>query len=104
MATKAQKRARNEAKHAEFMEEIRQSGLKALAKERARRQKKLLSDWQENHDKNHSWKKLVPECPHCQIMKKNTNSPSTISEKVDTFKNEVGGMVAVPATSNIKGE
>lgn len=68
MTTKAQKRAMAQIKHDAYMEEYRLSGLRALRKEQNRRREKLLKDWQENHDKNHNWKKLVPECPHCQLM------------------------------------
>lgn len=65
MATKKEKRRRALEKRQEFMEEVRQNGLKAQRMDRERRHKKALRDWQEPHDKDHSWKRRVAECPHC---------------------------------------
>lgn len=69
MATKKQKRERGEAKHKAFMAELAAEGLAAQKSDRERREWKHRKDWQDKHDAGHSWKKLIPECPHCQEMK-----------------------------------
>lgn len=69
MATKKQKRERAEAKHHQFMAELRAEGLAAIKSDRERREWKNRKDWQDSHDKDHNWKRLIPECPHCQDMK-----------------------------------
>lgn len=67
MATKKQKREAGLAKHETFMANVRETGLKALRKDQERRRQKELDDWRENHNKRHSWKKRIKECPHCRI-------------------------------------
>lgn len=66
MATKKQKRAAALAKRAAFEEEYRRSGLEAQRKDREHRARKLREEWRENHEKRHSWKKRIKECPICQ--------------------------------------
>lgn len=65
MATKKQKRTIAEAKHQAFMNEIRETGLAALAKDREHRERKNREAWLDNHQKKHSWKNRIKECPHC---------------------------------------
>lgn len=65
MATKKQKRIQAIARHKAFMDEYRMSGLRALLKDKERRAQKDRDEWRENHDKNHSWKKRIKECPLC---------------------------------------
>lgn len=66
MATKKEKRAAALARHQEFMASVRETGLSALKKDRKHRAAKLRDEWRENHDKRHSWKKRIVECPLCQ--------------------------------------
>lgn len=47
------------------MAEVRAEGLKALQKDRERRKRENLKKWEKPHEE-HSWKKIDPECPHCQ--------------------------------------
>lgn len=67
MATKKQKRLAGEA-HAkqEALKRV-QSGLDAQRKDREERERQNLTAWQDQHEKKHSWKKRIKECPHCQI-------------------------------------
>lgn len=67
MATKKAKRAAAEAKRAKMLEEYRRTGLEAQRKDREHRERKELEAWQDQHDKKHSWKKRIKECPHCKI-------------------------------------
>lgn len=68
MATKAQKRAVNKAKYEAFMQDLKDSGLRALKNDRHARHQKALAEWEDNHNKRHtSDDKLIVECPHCQI-------------------------------------
>lgn len=66
MATKKQKRQALQAKHDKFMSELKRSNQEALRKSQERREEENRRAWQDNHDKNHSWKKRIKECPHCQ--------------------------------------
>lgn len=66
MATKKQKRERGEQKRMHFMSEHRRTGLEAQRKDREHRQQKEREAWREQHDKKHSWKKRIKECPICQ--------------------------------------
>lgn len=68
MATKKQKRAAALAKRERMLAAEREIGLKALEKDRYERDRKNREAWQENHDKNHSWKKRIKECPHCKDL------------------------------------
>lgn len=70
MATKKQKRERMEKHYADRMEEHRQAGLIAQRRDHIRRERKKRADWQEQHDNEHSFKKLVDGCPHCEDRKK----------------------------------
>lgn len=95
MATKKQKREAAEAKHKAFMEAERLSGLEAQRKDRAERKRQELNAWQEQHEKKHSWKKRVAECPHCQIIasavkrgSKSAQAKSTISNN-ETIKESI---------------
>lgn len=65
MATKKQKRAAALAKHEADMKAYREGGLQALQKDREYRAHKEREDWRANHDKRHSWKKRIKECPIC---------------------------------------
>ena len=66
MATKKQKRAAALARREAFLAEERERGLNALRKERERRAYEARKEWQEQHDKKHSWKKRIKECPICK--------------------------------------
>lgn len=66
MATKKQKHAQVMQRREERLSTIRESGLKAQRLDREKRAKELRAQWQENHDKRHSWKKRIAECPICQ--------------------------------------
>lgn len=65
MATKKQKRAAALAKHEQMMADLRESGLAALQADRRRRDAEVRKEWSANHEKNHSWKKRIKECPLC---------------------------------------
>lgn len=67
MATKKQRREAALRKHEERMAELRQTGLEAQRKDRARRFAKELQDWEKQHTEKHSWTKRIKECPHCQL-------------------------------------
>lgn len=95
MATKKQKRAAAHAKHLQYMKDYSQSGLEAQRKDRAERHEKNCQAWQTNHDKNHSWKKRIKECPICQGEMKAARESSFravhVDEEVDvdSFLDEV---------------
>lgn len=67
MATRKQKHERALQHHAQRMEENRRRGEAALQQDRARRAALELQEWEDNHNKNHSWQKRIKECPHCRI-------------------------------------
>lgn len=66
MATKKEKRAAALARHQAYFEELKNTGLKAMTRDRDHRREKDLQEWEENHTKNHSSKKVITECPHCR--------------------------------------
>lgn len=70
MATKKVKRALARARHEHFMEEYRRDGLAALRKDRERRKRKAYQEWEETHNKDHSKKKPIEECPWCRDIVK----------------------------------
>lgn len=76
MATKKQKRQRGLERHQQFMETYRQEGLKALRREKARRFREKLKEWEQVHTDKHF--KFVDECPHCRVIR-----AASKKEKVD---------------------
>jgi hypothetical protein len=96
MATKKQKRAAGIAKHEAFLEEMRRSGLEAQRKDRERKERMLLQEWQDQHDKKHSWKKVIDECPHCQLVKKAQNQSR---RQIDEAIKNPGEVVGAPSLS-----
>jgi len=69
MTTKKQRRAAVEAKHGQWVEDRRQSGLKAQQEDKARRDAKARQSAQSEHDKKkHSPKKLDKNCIICQDL------------------------------------
>lgn len=66
MATKKQKRAVAEAKREKFLADLKRENQMVLDRVRAKRDQKNRESWREVHDKSHSWRKLVDECPFCQ--------------------------------------
>jgi hypothetical protein len=66
VATKKQKRAAALARRERFLAAEREVGLNALRIDRERRAYEERKLWQEQHDKKHSWKKRIKECPLCQ--------------------------------------
>lgn len=66
VATKKQKREAALKKREKYIQAEREIGLAALEKSRALRQIELREQWRKQHEKKHSWKRLVKECPLCQ--------------------------------------
>lgn len=82
MATKKQKREAAKKRHDDYMEELRLSGLAAQKADRAHRHRKELDAWEEQHNKKHSWKNRIKECPHCQIiMHAASKKPANVDEQ-----------------------
>lgn len=67
MATKKQKRLAGEERAKQEAFERVQSGLAAQKRDREERERQELTAWQPQHEKKHSWKKRIKECPHCRI-------------------------------------
>lgn len=65
MATKKERRAAALAKHEERMGQLRETGMKAQKMDRDNRARAERQEWQDQHDKKHSWTKRIKECPHC---------------------------------------
>lgn len=86
MATKKQKREAGFQKHLRESEDLRRSGLEAQRKDRETRTKKEREAWQENHDKKHSWKNLVKECPLCQDKMKHSKSSKKVYNLPSSLK------------------
>lgn len=82
MATKKQKRAALMARREAFFEEHRRTGLEAQKKDRERRAHQEREAWREQHEKKHSYKKLIAECPLCQDIRKATGSPAPKKVKI----------------------
>lgn len=71
MATRKVKHAIAVAKHNDFMESVRQSGLAALRGDRANRERENLQKWEEIHIRNHrGLNDFVSECPWCISIKR----------------------------------
>jgi hypothetical protein len=66
MATKKEKRAAALARREEFLAAEAARNQKVLEGVRAKRRAEEKKAWQKNHDKRHSWKKRIKECPICQ--------------------------------------
>lgn len=66
MATKKQKHAAALARREARLAEIAERGLKAQQMDQARRAAEERAQWRDNHDKRHSWRKRIQECPICQ--------------------------------------
>jgi len=75
MATRKQKHAQAVARREALEAELRESGLKAQAADKARREAEHRAAWKNNHDKNHF--KFVDECPLCDDIKKAQRSNVT---------------------------
>lgn len=101
MATKKQKRLAGQAKHEQYMEELRQSGLAAQRRDKAERFRQQLNLWEEGHNKRHH--KFVDECPHCQIIK----SAISRGASLQAAKKEVDEIRAsrqdIPPTIDLSG-
>jgi hypothetical protein len=82
VATKKQKREQGERKHLHFMAEVKQTGLEAQRKDREHRKQKEREAWREQHDKKHSWKKRLKECPICQDVLRAEKSAGNNSNPV----------------------
>lgn len=65
MATRKSKHARALAKREEFLANVKQTGLQAQRKDREERERKMREAWKDQHEKKHSWKKRIKECPLC---------------------------------------
>jgi hypothetical protein len=68
VATKKQKREVLDLKRTRREAEIKETGLKALRKDRENRENKLRDQQREKHDKGHSWKKIDRDCILCQDL------------------------------------
>jgi hypothetical protein len=66
VATKKQKRQAALAKHEEWLNKRRETGLQAQAKDKERRRQKKRDEQREKHNKEHSWKTLDKDCVLCQ--------------------------------------
>lgn len=84
MATKKQKRQALLQKREKFEANLKRSNQEALRKERERREEENRRAWQENHDKRHSWKKRIKECPLCKdALKGAVLSPDSVLQTFD---------------------
>jgi hypothetical protein len=68
VATKKQKRAEALARREKMFADLRLENQKALEKERERREKAKLKEWQKIHEEKHFG--FVDNCPHCALAKK----------------------------------
>ncbi len=68
MTTKKQTRQALETKRERMLEELRQTGLEAQKRDRARREYEIRQAWSAAHEKKHH--KFVDECPLCSDIQK----------------------------------
>ena len=67
MATRKETRERVRRKREEYMALYRAEGLRALQKDKARRFREKLKEWEKVHNEKHF--KFVDECPHCLVVR-----------------------------------
>lgn len=68
MTTRKQKHEQAVEKRARFLEEQKRSGLEAQRIDREYREEQLRRATEEKHNKEHSWRKLHKDCPHCDDL------------------------------------
>lgn len=97
MATKKQKHQQAMEKRQRFLDDMKREGEEAVRKDREHRRRQELQEWQENHDKRHSWKKRIAECPHCKIEL--SASRRAEQEEVQSTSNEPSEAIVLTRTS-----